>query len=73
VDTHVLRLSKLLGLSKERDAEKLERDLMDLIPREDWAMISHLLIWHGRRVCIANRPKCGECVIAANCPSRQDR
>ena len=72
VDTHVLRLSKLLSFSKERDAEKLERDLMELIPREDWAMVSHLLIWHGRRVCIANRPKCGECVIAAHCPSRQD-
>jgi endonuclease-3 len=72
VDTHVLRLSKLLSFSKERDAEKLERDLMELIPREDWAMVSHLLIWHGRRVCIANRPKCGECVIAPHCPSRQD-
>jgi endonuclease-3 len=73
VDTHVLRLSKLLGFSKEQDAEKLERDLMELIPREDWAMVSHLLIWHGRRVCIANRPKCGECVIAPHCPSRQDQ
>ena len=72
VDTHVLRLSRLLGLSKERDAEKLERDLMDLIPREDWVMVSHLLIWHGRRVCIANRPKCGECGIAEWCPSRQE-
>lgn len=71
VDTHVLRLSMLLGLSKERDAEKLERDLMGIIPREDWSMVSHLLIWHGRRVCIANRPKCGECVIAEWCPSRQ--
>lgn len=71
VDTHVLRLARLLGVSKERDAEKLERDLMEIIPREDWAMVSHLLIWHGRRVCIANRPKCGECVIAEWCPSRQ--
>ncbi len=71
VDTHVLRLAMLLGFSKERDAEKLERDLMGLIPREDWVMVSHLLIWHGRRVCIANRPKCGECVIAKWCPSRQ--
>lgn len=73
VDTHVLRLSRLLGFSRERDAEKLERELMELIPREDWAMVSHLLIWHGRRVCIANRPKCGECVIAEWCPSRNDR
>lgn len=73
VDTHVLRLSRLLKFSQEQDAEKLERDLMEIIPREDWAMVSHLLIWHGRRVCIANRPKCGECVIAEWCPSRQDR
>ena len=71
VDTHVLRLSRLLGFSKETDAEKLERDLMEFIPRADWAMVSHLLIWHGRRVCIANRPKCGECVIREWCPSRQ--
>lgn len=70
VDTHVLRLSKLLRWSSHTDAEKLERDLMAIIPREDWAMVSHLLIWHGRRVCIANRPKCGECVIAEWCPSR---
>jgi endonuclease-3 len=73
VDTHVLRLSKLLGFSRQQDAEKLERELMEIIPREDWAMVSHLLIWHGRRVCIANRPKCGECVIAEWCPSRKDR
>ncbi len=72
VDTHVLRLSRLLGFSKEQDAEKLERDLMRIIPREEWAMVSHLLIWHGRRVCIANRPKCHECVIAEYCPSRKD-
>jgi endonuclease-3 len=73
VDTHVLRLSKLLGFSRQQDAEKLERELMEIIPREDWAMVSHLLIWHGRRVCIANRAKCGECVIAEWCPSRKDR
>ena len=72
VDTHVLRLSRLLGLSREQDAEKLERELMQIVPREEWAMVSHLLIWHGRRVCIANRPKCGECVIAEYCPSRRD-
>jgi endonuclease-3 len=71
VDTHVLRLSRLLGLSRETDAEKLERDLMRIVPREEWVMVSHLMIWHGRRVCIANRPKCGECVIAEWCPSRQ--
>ena len=69
VDTHVIRLSKLLRLSRESDPEKLEQALMKLVPREDWAMVSHLMIWHGRRVCIANRPKCGECGIAALCPS----
>ncbi len=72
VDTHVLRLARLLRLSRERDPEKVERDLMVLIPQDDWALVSHLLIWHGRRVCIANRPKCGECVLAALCPSRRD-
>jgi endonuclease-3 len=69
VDTHVLRLSRLLRLSRETDPEKLEQDLMKLVPREDWAMISHLLIWHGRRICIANRPKCEECVLNDICPS----
>ena len=69
VDTHVLRLSRLLRLSRATDPEKLEQDLMKLIPRQDWAMVSHLLIWHGRRICIANRPKCGECVLADICPS----
>lgn len=69
VDTHVIRLSKLLRLSRESDPEKLEQDLMKVVPREDWALVSHLLIWHGRRICIANRPKCGECGIAALCPS----
>ena len=71
VDTHVIRLSKLLRLSRESDPEKLEQALMKLVPREDWAMVSHLMIWHGRRVCIANRPKCGECGIAGLCPSRE--
>ncbi len=71
VDTHVRRLANLLGLTRATDPEKIERDLMPLIPREDWALVSHLLIWHGRRVCIATRPKCGECVIAALCPSRR--
>ena len=69
VDTHVIRLSKLLRLSRESDAEKLERELMPLVPREDWALVSHLLIWHGRRVCIANRPQCATCVLADVCPS----
>ncbi|MEO8478846.1 MAG: endonuclease III [Gemmatimonadota bacterium] len=72
VDTHVRRLANLLGLTRATDPEKIERELMPLIPREDWALVSHLLIWHGRRICIANRPKCGECVIAGLCPSRRD-
>jgi endonuclease-3 len=71
VDTHVLRLAKLLGLTRETNAEKVEADLMELIPRKDWTLVSHLLIWHGRRVCIANRPKCGECTLNSLCPSRR--
>lgn len=71
VDTHVGRLSGLLGLSRGTTPEKVEQDLMVLIPQKDWALVSHLLIWHGRRVCIARRPKCGECVIAGRCPSAQ--
>ena len=72
VDTHVLRLGGLLRLTGETNPEPVERDLMALIPKIDWALVSHLLIWHGRRVCIANRPKCSECVIAAHCPGRRD-
>ena len=69
VDTHVLRLSSLLGLTRQTDPEKVEQDLMRLVPRDDWALVSHLLIWHGRRICIANRPKCAECVLNDICPS----
>ncbi len=71
VDTHVARLSGLLRLSRNTDPERIERDLMALFPRRDWAMVSHLLIFHGRRTCIARRPKCGECVVADLCPSAQ--
>lgn len=71
VDTHVRRLAQLLCLSTSNDPEVIERDLMPLFPREKWALISHLLIWHGRRVCIANRPKCEMCVVAEWCPSRK--
>jgi endonuclease-3 len=69
VDTHVTRLSGLLGLSRGTDAVKIEEELMPLFPREDWGLLSHLLIFHGRQVCIARRPKCGECVLAQLCPS----
>jgi endonuclease III len=69
VDTHVTRLSGLLGLSRGTDAVKIEEQLMPLFHREDWGLLSHLLIFHGRQVCIARRPKCGECVLAQLCPS----
>lgn len=69
VDTHVSRLSGLLRVSRQKTPEKIERDLMELIPREDWTLVSHLLIWHGRRVCIARRPRCEECVLRKLCPS----
>ena len=69
VDTHVTRLSRLLGLSRETDPVRIENDLMGLFPREDWGMLSHLLIFHGRQVCIARRPKCGDCLLAQVCPS----
>ena len=69
VDTHVRRLSQRLGLTKEEDPVKIERDLMKLIPREDWPRFPHLLIWHGRRVCIARSPLCEECVLSDLCPS----
>jgi endonuclease-3 len=69
VDTHVTRLSRLLKLTRHTDPVKIERDLMQLIPREDWTIVSHLFILHGRNVCIARRPRCGHCVIAELCPS----
>ena len=69
VDTHVRRLSQRLGFTREEDPVKIERDLMRLVPREDWARFPHLLIWHGRRVCDARRPACEDCVIADLCPS----
>ena len=69
VDTHVRRLSQRLGLTKEEDPVKIERDLVKLVPREDWGRFPHLLIWHGRRVCIARAPRCDDCVIYDLCPS----
>jgi endonuclease-3 len=69
VDTHVRRLSQRLGLTKEEDPVKIERDLVKLVPREDWGRFPHLLIWHGRRVCIARAPRCEDCVINDLCPS----
>jgi endonuclease-3 len=69
VDTHVRRLAQRLGLTKEEDPVKIERDLLKLVPREDWGLVSHLFIWHGRRVCIARAPRCAECVLSDLCPS----
>ncbi|HEY7004171.1 MAG TPA: endonuclease III [Gaiellaceae bacterium] len=69
VDTHVRRLSQRLGFTREEDPVRIEQDLIRLVPRADWARFPHLLIWHGRRVCIARRPLCEECVISDLCPS----
>jgi len=69
VDTHVARLSQLLGLTKQKQPEKIERELMELVPKKDWIDFSHLLIYHGRRVCKARRPECERCVIEPLCPS----
>jgi endonuclease III len=69
VDTHVRRLSQRLGLTKQEDPVKIERDLIRIVPREDWARFPHLLIWHGRRVCDARRPACERCVLVDLCPS----
>lgn len=69
VDTHVKRLSGRLGLTRETDPVKIERDLMAIIPRDSWIEISHLLIWHGRRVCRARKPDCPNCPLNELCPS----
>lgn len=74
VDTHIRRLSNLLGFTgtkrkDEKNVAKIERDLMKLFPRERWTMLAHLFIWHGRNVCIARRPECGRCVLSDLCPS----
>jgi endonuclease-3 len=68
VDTHVARLSQQLGLTKESSAEKIEQDLMKLVPQDQWAIFSHWLIWHGRRRCYARGPECPNCEIKASCP-----
>ncbi|MBK9216300.1 MAG: endonuclease III [Chloracidobacterium sp.] len=69
VDTHVSRLSQRLGLTKNKTPMKIEEDLQKLIPRDDWVMLPHWLISHGRAVCIARKPRCGQCVLADICPS----
>jgi endonuclease III len=69
VDTHVIRLSQRLGLTKHKDAEKIEQDLMKLVPKEHWTNWSHWLIWHGRRRCYARKPDCENCEVFKLCPS----
>ena len=69
VDTHVMRLSQRLGFTGQKDRDKIERDLMELFPRDKWFSINYLLIAHGRRVCEAKRPDCGHCVVSRLCPS----
>lgn len=71
VDTHVGRLANRLGLTSESDPLKVEQALMQLFPSEQWTMLSHLLIWHGRRICDARKPRCGDCPLASRCPSAQ--
>jgi endonuclease III len=69
VDTHVRRLSQRLGLTRREDPVKIERDLQRLVPRADWGRFPHLLIWHGRRVCLARAPRCEDCVLNRLCPA----
>jgi endonuclease-3 len=73
VDTHVTRISRLLGLTKHKDPVKIERDLVELLPEEEWITFSHMLILHGRQVCVARRPACDRCTLAKLCPSATKR
>lgn len=72
VDTHCQRLARRLALTRHDDPVKIERDLMDVLPRERWTAFAHQLVFHGRRVCAARKPRCGSCVLRDLCPSRQD-
>ena len=71
VDTHVARLSQRLGLTTNENAEKIETDLIPLVPKRHWIMFPHWLITHGRQICQARKPKCRQCVVAKLCPSYQ--
>jgi endonuclease-3 len=73
VDTHVKRIARLLGWTREADPVKIERNLMDLFPRNDWTVLGHTLIWQGRTICIARRPKCPECPVNDLCPEGRRR
>ncbi|MFZ2493429.1 MAG: endonuclease III [Thermoanaerobaculia bacterium] len=72
VDTHVTRVSGRLGFTATADAEKIEQDLVALVPREEWTSFGHRLIYHGRQTCVARKPLCGECVVKELCPSREE-
>ena len=69
VDTHVMRLSHRLGLTQEKTAEKIERDLIEIVPKKDWVIFPHLMIYHGRKICKARNPLCAECPVEKQCPS----
>jgi endonuclease-3 len=71
VDTHVTRVSGRLGLTDQADAEKIEQDLMKVVPPKEWTNFGHRLIYHGREICIARKPKCGECLLNDVCPSAE--
>ena len=70
IDTHMIRIMGLLGFSEGKDAKKIEFELMKLFPKKDWVKLTHMVIDHGRAVCIARKPKCGECVLSNLCPSK---
>jgi len=72
VDTHVTRVAARLGLTSHDDAEKIEQDLMKLIPQKEWTAFSHRLIYHGRQICVARKPKCAECSLNDVCPSAEE-
>lgn len=72
VDTHMKRLANRLGLTNKQDPVKIEYELNEIIPKKEWTLFSHLIIWHGRRTCFARKPKCAECAINTLCPSRED-
>jgi endonuclease-3 len=70
VDTHVIRISNRLDLTRNQDPKKIEQDLMKIVPKEKWILFSHQIIWHGRRVCHARKPKCMECNLEKICYSK---
>jgi len=71
VDTHIQRLSQRLGFTPQKNPEKIERDLMAIVPREEWTIFAHRMIQHGRLICQARKPKCNACLLAPDCPSKQ--